>query len=140
MVNQMTIGSVETEIHEDYIEPEDINPGDVIAKTVCVENVGKSPAWVRVLAVFSPSSCEKWASFDADLTSWTLSDDGFYYYNEPLNPGERTKPLFTHVAIDSKVSKSDLCSFDLVVYHESVQSKPFENSKQAFEHIKGGAK
>ena len=135
--NNLSIGSVATEIVEEFDEPDDLNPGDIVAKSVAIENTGDSAAWVRVLLAFSPSSCSQWAVPNIDETMWADGGDGFYYYKQTLQPGQTTKPLLTQVAISENVAKSDLRSFDLIVCQESVQAAPYESAVEAFQAMAG---
>lgn len=44
---------------------------------------------------------------------------GYYYYTEPLDPGEATPPLFSYI---TTVMGTDIKAFDIQVYSESVQT------------------
>ena len=50
-------------------------------------------------------------------------EDGFYYWKEPLQPGEATETLFDTVTIRADVAKEELETFDIQVYAEAVQSQ-----------------
>lgn len=79
-------------------------PGQSVSKVVQVENVGGQAAWVRIsldkavsLVTSSETPDASLVSYDIDTEHWTLQEDGYYYYNEALQPGESTEPLFTQV-------------------------------------------
>lgn len=37
-------------------------------------------------------------TLDYNTTDWTQGDDGYFYYNKVLKPGEVTEPIFNNVA------------------------------------------
>ena len=72
-------------------------------KVVEVENIGESPAWIRVdagKAVSLSGGAEGDASvvsMDFNTEFWTQGEDGYWYYNQALQAGQLTEPLFTQV-------------------------------------------
>ena len=87
-------------------------PGAKIDKIVNVKNVSDNPCWVRVSvkkAIYlafgvrgipNPSLVK----INFNNTEW-IEKDGYYYYKEPLLPGETTKaPLFTQVTFDKAMN------------------------------------
>ena len=62
---------------------------------------------------------------DLNTKNWTLHSDGYIYYNEILQPGELTVPVFTQVEIVGQyVNQSHLGSvLSLTVKAEAVQSE-----------------
>ena len=87
-----------------------VMPGAEISKIVTVENTGASDAWVRVSVTKSITLARgvqgtpdlSLVVLDINPTDWT-EQDGYYYYNDPLAPGETTPPLFTIVTFDPKM-------------------------------------
>ena len=81
-----------------------IMPGMSISKIVQVSNTGASEAYVRIavqkVISLAPGTVgepdERLIGIDFNTTEW-IYQDGFYYYNEALKPGELTVPLFTKV-------------------------------------------
>lgn len=49
---------------------------------------------------------------------WIPDEDGFYYYNAILQPGDSTEELFTGVTVDPSVPKT--ATFSVGIYQESV--------------------
>lgn len=111
--NVITSGSVDIRLNEwAAVEPERIPftevtgvmPGQTVPKYVEVENTGLAPAYVRVrvekridLAEGAQGTADpSLITLDLNGTDWT-ERDGFYYYNRPLAPGERTTYLLTGV-------------------------------------------
>jgi len=115
--NVITTGSIDIQLHEwsgevddegNKLEFEDVTgvmPGTNVPKIVEIENVGENPTYVRVslkkeiiLAQEGVADLDL-VKLDIDTENWTYQD-GFYYYNFALNPGETTTPLFTKVSFD----------------------------------------
>ena len=109
-------------------DPVVIMPGDVVSKRVSVENTGSSPAYLRVMltpgvndANLSAADC---IQMDLDLTNWTYQD-GYYYYNQILQPGQTTPALLTQVTfVGEKITNAYLGKmFSLDVEVQAVQSE-----------------
>lgn len=85
-------------------------PGDKIIKVVKVENTADSDAWIRVKVekeIILPDGVAgnpdtDLIVLDIDTEHWTYQD-GWYYYNDILAPGEETEPLFTTVNISENM-------------------------------------
>lgn len=90
----------------------DVLPGQSVSKVVEIKNVGGQAAWVRIAldkAISLVDSSETpdvaLVSYDIDTEHWTLQD-GYYYYNEALQPGETTQPLFTEVRFSADMGNA----------------------------------
>ena len=111
--NVITSGGIDIALQEyadagDALVPfEDVDgvmPGMEVSKIVCVENTGASDAWVRVSVTKGIELAQAGDTepdldllvLDIDEENWT-EQDGYYYYNRALRPGETTEPLFTTV-------------------------------------------
>ena len=132
--NVVTLGGVSLKIHEKTADGSDfpaqgvyVIPGDIVSKEVSVENVCGYPFYLRVKlikgidgAALSYEDCMK---LNLNTTDWTLQN-GYYYYNKPLDPGQITEPIFTEVEIvGSKVDNSYIGStLQLTVSAYAVQS------------------
>lgn len=108
--NVVTSGSVHLQIIERTADgspfPEGgvyVIPGMRVGKRVTVKNVCNHPFYLRVRLISSVNnaqlSAEDCLEMDLNLADWTFRDDGFLYYNTPVQPGEETKPVFTWVEI-----------------------------------------
>lgn len=112
--NVITTGGVKIELVEsalvdDELVPfEDVSgvlPGDNISKIVEITNTGKSDAYVRISVEKAITLAEgvqgevdlSLVELDINTNAWT-EQDGYYYYNSVLKPGETTEPLFTTVS------------------------------------------
>ena len=139
--NVVTSGDIQLKIHERTADGSDfpqegvyIIPGDIVSKQVSVENICGHPFYLRVKLVSSSTNQEIAADdclkMDIDTVNWTYQD-GFYYYNQILQPGITTPTLFTQVEIvGSKVDQSHIGStLSLTVNAYAVQS---ENNPAAY--------
>lgn len=86
-----------------------IMPSMTVTKIAEIKNTGASDAWIRV-KVEKNIQLQGKGTPDADLvelnlndTDWTLGQDGYYYYNQALEPGEVTKPIFTAVTFNANM-------------------------------------
>lgn len=133
--NVVTSGDIQLKIHERTADGSDfpqegvyIIPGDIVSKQVSVENICGHPFYLRVKLVSSSTNQEIAADdclkMDIDTVNWTYQD-GFYYYNQILQPGVTTPTLFTQVEIvGSKVDQSHIGStLSLTVNAYAVQSE-----------------
>ena len=139
--NVVTSGDIQLKIHEKTADGSDfpvegvyVIPGDIVSKQVSVENICTHPFYLRVKLVSSSThealDPEDTLKLDIDTQHWTYLD-GYYYFNQILQPGETTPTLFTHVEIvGSKVDLSHAGStLSLTVHAYAVQSEnnPAEN-------------
>lgn len=93
-----------------FTNPVGVMPGVAVSKIVQVENTGSQPAYVRVSVATAIQLAEGvtgepdtgLVSMNIDLTHWT-EKDGFYYYNQPLQAGAVTEPLFTTVTFAAEM-------------------------------------
>ena len=115
--NELRIGSVETEIVEEY-DTKPIVAGDIFKKIVWIKNIGESPCYVRVRILVSPEQYKEELALNIDTVNWEYRN-GYYYYKHMLNSGEKTSPLFTQLTIPSGLETGDV--FDINIYSESVQ-------------------
>ena len=136
--NVITSGGVDIQLHEfsdnggDGLTPwEDVDgvmPGAEISKIVTVENTGASAAWVRVkvdktiILANQDKGNPEVMELDINDTFWT-EDDGYYYYNDPLAPGEATNvPLFTTVTFAPEMGNEyQNCTARIDVKADAVQ-------------------
>lgn len=93
-----------------------VMPGTEVSKIVQVENTGDNAVWVRIgvekaIDLVLPEGAEPvepdlaLIALDLNTADWT-GQDGYYYYNKPLNPGETTVPLFTTVTFDAAMGNA----------------------------------
>lgn len=134
-VNVVTSGSIQFIIRETTDQgtefPQEgvyIVPGDVVSKKVSIESDCDHPFYLRVKLVSGVNaqelSAEDCFKLDINEEYWELHD-GWYYYKQAVEPGERTQDVFSHVEIvGSKVDNSYLGkTLLLTVDAQAVQSE-----------------
>lgn len=175
--NTITVGHNEIDIIETFEPPAALIPGTTFRKEVSVKNTGPVACYVRVMVTPNDSMTlikdgvrisSKYAQepnpntfLDYNDRDWELipSENGitsWFYYKEPLQPGEETTSLFDHItlrkllretqSVDTGSGVADdpdevppwMEDFDLTVYAESYQAEnedgPFENYEAAWTH------
>lgn len=128
MLYEMQIDSSGKEVSYNSQEPVSIMPGSCISKIPYIQNNGAS-AYIRARVDISVASAEG-TILDADVVSfnvndsdWTLSDDGYYYYNEVVKTKE-TINLFSKVSFLKEIDNAYKdCKVEISVSAEAVQSK-----------------
>ena len=126
VINTFALADVHTEIDEP-------TSGAAVDKDPKVENIGKSPVYVRARVVISGGDAAMleengWSTIaynEGDNGAWVNGNDGFYYYKDILDPkaedateNPETAPLFTDITLSEEVSKE--AQFFVDVYQESV--------------------
>lgn len=105
-------------------------PGQIVSKIVSVENKGDAAAYVRISVNIEVEFAEGVeATPDASLISldfndknWTLKD-GFWYYNDLLEGGQTTSPLFTSVKFaDNMPNEYQGSTIRIIVTSQIVQA------------------
>jgi hypothetical protein len=129
---------------------------NVIDKFVFVENVGKSPAYVRTWIAFEsgPAMVHK----NLNTTEWEWSNEqltmtiagrsfhclvGTYIGSDTVHPGgilppgETTRPSLLQVATDKTATYESISqygeSYDIMVVSQAVQTEGFDNPQQALD-------
>lgn len=91
-----------------FTAPLRIMPATTASKIVSVRNNGTLSVYVRLevnreillsAANLGETTDPTLVGFTPNTAYWT-EQDGFYYYNYPLEPGQETQPLFTEVQFD----------------------------------------
>ena len=89
-----------------------VMPGTAVTKIAVVENTGSAPVWVRVRLEKSVTGANG-AKLDASAvglalgqSGWTDGDDGYYYNDCPLAPGETTEPVLTGVQFSPEMGNA----------------------------------
>lgn len=112
--NVITTGSVEMKLVEqkkDGSPFEDVlgvMPGESVDKIVFIRNDGTAAFFVRIALENTVTvdgkelDFDKYISMDLNDEDWTYQN-GYYYYNRALKPGEKTVPLFTKVSFAAKM-------------------------------------
>lgn len=114
-----------------------IMPGTSASKIVSVKNTGSATAWIRVkvemtitgadgepLSTVLENGSEKIPviTFTAG-ESWTLAEDGYYYYSMPVDAGATTATLFEEVHFAPEMGNEyQNCTANLIVSAQAVQT------------------
>lgn len=115
--NVITMGALKMDLVElnekgkPWTDVENIVPGMEVTKKAFVKNTGTVDFYTRVKITkrFVNEQGEKLPELNTGLVEldlgedWKLDEDGFYYYKEPVAPGEETKPLFTTVTFSTEM-------------------------------------
>ena len=107
----VTTGNIRIAIHEKTADGSDfpaegvtVLPGDVVDKVVTMENVGSHPLYLRVKLEKTVNdetlTVENCLRMDINTDSWTYHK-GYYYYNDALEPGMVTEPLYSTVSFSA---------------------------------------
>lgn len=134
--NVVSLGYNEIKVVEEFHPPMKLREGDnTYQKIVQAKNTGNTDAYVRMFVAFSSKEIDDISEVSNDdgvtfeklgefvpNNGWVKSDDSYYYYTEPLKPGESTPPLFTNVRTTFSTAE-DIQQYELLVYAESVQTR-----------------
>ena len=133
--NVVTSGNIRLQIHEKTADGSDfpsegvfVIPGDIVSKQVSIENICQHPFYLRVKLVSRADNqalnAEECLKMDIDTVNWTYAD-GYYYYNQILQPGQTTTNLFTQVElVGSKIDQTHWgTALSLTVNAYAVQSE-----------------
>lgn len=115
--NVITMGALKMDLveldekDEPWEDVENIVPGMEVTKKAYVENTGTVDFYTRVKITtrYVNEQGKKLPELNTGLVELNLSEDwkpgegGFYYYNKPVAPGEKTEPLFTTVTFSTKM-------------------------------------
>ncbi|WP_312461026.1 hypothetical protein [Proteiniclasticum sp.] len=143
-LNRVTMGNVALILNDNTIDPETkeiepfppegfelVMPGDVVDKIVSVTNDGDNPIWVRVRLDRSLILANEAADIDFNVLGldlndedWTEGEDGWFYYNEILEPDETTENLFTQVTFPTSLGNAFMnAEVEIDVLAQGVQSQ-----------------
>ena len=108
--NVIITGGVDIEVQEwadeamtePFADQTGVMPGTSVTKIALVKNTGSAAAWLRVKLDVAVQGADKESLSTEPIVldigeNWKLQDDGYYYYQKPLAPGERSDPIFTTV-------------------------------------------
>ena len=113
--NRFAIGSVVT-----HIEEVTSLAGQ---KDVKIINDGKNACYIRARITISPDNAPVTLTGLHGANWQDVSADGFYYYSNPVNPGQPTTSLFSGYTIDST---KEFIPFEVTIYQEAVQASVYD--------------
>lgn len=137
--NVITTGTLSMDLHDETTDGKDfpkegisgVMPGRVVDKVVYVENDGDVTFWTRIKLEKTIADANgntdrlnfSHIKLNLNTTDWT-EQDGYYYYNKPLKPGESTEKLFTKVTFDTSMGNAYMnARVEINVIAQAVQSK-----------------
>lgn len=125
--NEFRVRHLETQLEDEFEEPENFSAGSTYDKKVSVRNMGSVPCYVRVFAEIKQPSARTVIEVNYNSEDW--KKDGYYwYYNDVLEAGESTSPLFTQLDVSG-----DVVDFEMICYQEAVGAEENTDAVTAFE-------
>ena len=132
--NTFTVGDVDITLTEpawDDEEHDDVYPGEALPKDPTVTNDGDNPCFVRIgvagLDCLQPAGM---ITYETNYVAgalgdkWSLGDDGYFYYTEPLEVGASTSALFQQIRMPIGLTNdADSVENDVVVTAQAVQAQ-----------------
>lgn len=106
-------------------------------KHVQVENTGDTECYVRVKA-FAGNQFQ--LSYSGEAGAWSQGDDGYWYYNQILQPGETTSELLIKI---ENIPEEFKDSFNVVVVQECTKvlydenGNPYQDWNQVMDSTSG---
>ena len=134
--NIVTIGNVDVGLIDIYTRPETV-AGDVVDKIVSAENTGSNDEYVRInlRKVWTNQNGDEIKDLDPNLIDicfanpedWINGDDGYYYYQKPLKPGEKATNLLESfkLSLNYKPQSNENIEGNIIVRAEGIQSDNF---------------
>lgn len=145
--NVVTMGNVEIRLNggEEDLEQRVVMPGNVIdlQDPLYVENTGANPAYVRIKAEKYWQNDGASQADDADyigvqyqLGSGWVEGDGYFYYQQILQPGSQTSPLYDSIILDPAIDNNYIGLTGVANAHaEAIQSDHFEPERDNASNI-----
>lgn len=141
--NRIRPGDSNLEITEEFQPPDELKPGEVIAKSVQITNKGKSNCFVRCRLLLDDEGILPYLNLKLDTESWVKAEDGYYYYKSALKADEVTTELLKEIEVAQDAPEEFLKrGFSLSVYAESYQQGQFlkEAWQEAWKHFEENQK
>lgn len=149
-VNTAAVGSVITEIDEDFPDPTPtpVEDNPSYKKKIWAGNFSgnekgfNADCYVRMSLSYSDNDIGKGVELlGLDTVNWLYNaKDGYYYYRNKVAEGEVTTPLCTGFRINSKkiddTYRDSISDFEINVYEEAVQAEGFSDYKSAWSYFK----
>lgn len=111
-----------------------IMPGNTKSRIIKIKNISNQPAWIRVEITLNDEMIN-----DDLLTLGELGDkwsikDGYYYYQDILQPGDTTTDLCKSVTLSNKVS-NEYSNQDLILKIDGQATQSKNNGTNVLEAL-----
>lgn len=147
--NVVTFGNVHIDLIDEYAKPEKgVMPGQTVDKVVTAKNTGSNTAYVRLK--LTKSWWEAGAPREdldpsyialnfSNADKWVEGEDGYYYYQLPLKPGETAQNLIESFSLPDGWDMNGYTNLDghIDARAEAVQSQNFTPQIDAAGRITG---
>ena len=107
----------------------EILPGQELSRIAIVKNIGSEPAWVRI-STDPMAENENFSILDVG-TDWTYQD-GYWYYNKALEPGQASQALFTGIIFSESIN-SEMSGEQLALKVNAEGTQTAHNGNSALE-------
>lgn len=125
VVNEFTVGNVTTEIVEIFNKKNNHE----YEKRPRVTNTGMNSCYIRMRFEVTPEEMGKRIKFsDLPGNGWKKSGE-WYYYENPVEPGQSTSELFTGITVEYNEADKPWKDFDILLYQEAVQAEVFADNQ-----------
>ena len=104
----LTLKFPDTEIEEKVI---------ALEKIVRVKNEGQAPCYVRIKLLISGEYTGE-ITMGEETTGWTQNEDGYYYYDSILQPGQDNYTSEIYLGFDLPKENPEYTSFNAIVIQE----------------------
>lgn len=147
--NVVTFGNISVELIDIYEKPsEGVRPGQVIDKVVSAKNNGNNTEYVRIHVekswtdngvVLEDKDPDYIVLNFSNPELWVDGEDGYYYYQKPLEPGETAENLIESFSLPADWDMNGYFSIDgnITVRAEAVQYDNFSPEQNADGDIVG---
>ena len=108
------------------------NPGATSSRIARAQNVGDEPFWLRGKVTFTVDGKDVSSQVTVSGTdsAWEQGTDGYWYYNEAIEPGLSSNPLLTDVKL-SETMGNDLAGKQLTMDVELQATQTEHNGTSA---------
>lgn len=130
--NRFGVSAVDITVDEKFEPPGEVPPGKVIVKAPRICSSSDIDCYVRAAVHFTDSDAKDYCEALVINPGWQAGEDGYYYWQERLQPGQKTGTLFDCVTV--RQDAGEIPPFDIYVYAEAVQCGK-NTIKEAWEEI-----
>lgn len=134
--NVVTFGNISVELIDIYEHQDNVRPGQIIDKVVSAKNDGNNTEYVRIYIeknwtkggeVLTDKDGKYIEIIPANPDLWIYGDDGYYYYQKPLEPNQTADNLMNSFTLKSDWDMEGYFKLEgnIIVRAEAVQYDNF---------------